>query len=851
MTAMTRCPERPGFMPRLSSHHSPRRHLSEPLLLSSARVKLLCAPAGSGKTALLSECLQQAPEGCRVIWLPLGGTRQTPEDLCRALAQALGLAATEPAALLAHLAQLPGPAWLCLDDYCRLPATDLDLLLDRLLSVDNPALTWWIGSRRRPQCNWPRLLLDDQLHELDGSALAFSQDDIERLLQRLPQPLCAQTASRVLQRSGGWCAGVRIALLDGSEWVSQPCKPGRPNTLLEYLEHELFSVLSAELAEVWQVLAHMPRFNAELCEHLFGAGEGARYLRTLQDLGCFIEPWEGGADWLQVFAPLARLMRDEAWPAGRSWHRRACQWFTAQEDWQSAFEQALLAQEYEVAVSLLEHFNVEFLFQRHNGLLLLQLHERQGAELLLGSPQLLGLLVAAMLFAGRFEQAGQCMAQMARFTPQASAADQRQLLARWQAQQGWLLHLGGRMEAARQHFREALNELDDSAWTIRLLCLSGLTQQALLCGELDVAQSLNRQALCLARAQDAQLFEGLLELDHAQLLEQRGAPHRAQSLLEQVLERLSGQALRGTPLLGRLALRLGRLALRQGQDQQAAGYFRRGLEDCLVSHDKRALYGFLGEAQLAANQGDYAQAFVRLRDAERLMQQRQIPDSVYRGVLLQVSSQLWLQQGRADLAHEALSRVLRHYRGPQALQAPPASLELIPSIECLLVLAEVHLGRAQAPVASLQGLLARARRHGMLGLEVQVQLVLAEVAFRLGDQALAAQALQAGQELAARCNLPHALHELRLRQPGLLATADSPPAMAAQAPPEHHESLLSLRELQVLQLIAQGCSNQQIAEQLFISLHTVKTHGRRIHSKLGVERRTQAVAKAQALGLMS
>jgi ATP/maltotriose-dependent transcriptional regulator MalT len=51
----------------------------------------------------------------------------------------------------------------------------------------------------------------------------------------------------------------------------------------------------------------------------------------------------------------------------------------------------------------------------------------------------------------------------------------------------------------------------------------------------------------------------------------------------------------------------------------------------------------------------------------------------------------------------------------------------------------------------------------------------------------------------------------------------------------------------VLRLIAQGCSNQEIAEQLFISLHTVKTHARRINTKLGVARRTQAVARAKAL----
>lgn len=850
MTAMTRCPERPGCRPRLSTHHFPRARLSAPLLASSARVKLLCAPAGSGKTALLAECLQQAPDSCRVSWLPLSGVRLSPEDFCHALATALGLPNGDMAALVEHLAHLQTPAWIFIDDYCRAMAPDLDLLLDRLLSIDNPQLSWWLSSRRRPSCNWPRLLLDDQLYTLDGPALAFSQSEIEQLLQRLPQPLCAQAADGVLQRSGGWCAGVRIALLDGSELTTQPCQPGRPNTLLEYLEHELFSVLPIELAEVWQVLAHMPRFNAGLCEHLFGAGEGAQYLRTLQDMACFIEPWEGGADWLQVFPPLARLMRDEAWPSGRSWHRRACQWFTAQEDWQSAFEQALLAEEYEVAVSLLEHFSFESLFQQHNALLLLQLHERQGGELLLGSPQLIGLLVAALLFAGRFEQAEQCMAQMARFAPQPSACRQRRLLARWQAQRGWLLHLSGRMEAARQHFLEALGELEDSAWSIRLLCLSGLTQQALLCGELEVAQALNREALCLARAQDAPLFEGLLELDHAQLLEQRGAPHRAQSLLEQVVGRVSRQALRAPPLLGRIALRLGRLALRQGHEEEAAGYLRSGLEDCLLSHDKRALYGFLGQAQLAANRGDYAQAFVRLRDAERLMQQRQIPDTVYRGVLLQVSSQLWLQQGRPELAHEALSRLLRHFRGPQALQAPPASLELIPGIEYLLVLAEVHLGRAQAPVAALQGVLARAQRHGMLGLEAEVQLALAEVAHVQGDPALLAEALQAGQALVARCNLPQALHELRLRQPSLQGLG-RPEAAPSVEPEEGRESLLSQRELQVLQLIAQGWSNQQIAEQLFISLHTVKTHGRRIHSKLGVERRTQAVAKAQALGLMS
>ena len=80
-----------------------------------------------------------------------------------------------------------------------------------------------------------------------------------------------------------------------------------------------------------------------------------------------------------------------------------------------------------------------------------------------------------------------------------------------------------------------------------------------------------------------------------------------------------------------------------------------------------------------------------------------------------------------------------------------------------------------------------------------------------------------------------------------------PEASAAPEAPElaSLNEALSSRELAVLQLIAQGCSNQEISERLFISLNTVKTHARHINSKLDVERRTQAVARAKALGLLS
>ena len=61
---------------------------------------------------------------------------------------------------------------------------------------------------------------------------------------------------------------------------------------------------------------------------------------------------------------------------------------------------------------------------------------------------------------------------------------------------------------------------------------------------------------------------------------------------------------------------------------------------------------------------------------------------------------------------------------------------------------------------------------------------------------------------------------------------------------------LSKRELQVLQLIAEGLSNQEIAARLFVSLNTIKTHSGRIFEKLDVKRRTQAIEKAKRLNLI-
>src|SRR5690606_895514 len=117
---------------------------------------------------------------------------------------------------------------------------------------------------------------------------------------------------------------------------------------------------------------------------------------------------------------------------------------------------------------------------------------------------------------------------------------------------------------SREQLQAALAGLPASAWAQALLCRSILTQVAIGEGDLGLAQQLSCEALKQARLQGSPVFEALLELDHALLLEARGELIRAEALLQRVLTQADDELLRQTLVYARLQLRLGRLAQRQG-----------------------------------------------------------------------------------------------------------------------------------------------------------------------------------------------------------------------------------------------------------------------------------------------
>lgn len=828
-----------SLLPRRPPGHLPREQLQRRLLARECRLRLLIAPAGFGKSVLLADCARACPTGYTPVWLNCAGQIGSTETFCRQLAAALGYPPDlDETALLNALEQEPRGLWIMLNDYPRAPDGDLDACLDRLIGASAASVSWWLGSRRRPACNLPRLMLEGELFELTAAELTFSQEEVACWLAQeegaqatWAEPLFAQTL--------GWPAALRLRLLaTQGERHGTPLCEEHSALLREYVEHEVLQGLAPELEQALSQLAQMPRFSAELCEHLLGVGEGAAWLEALRARGLFIDELEGTADWYELFPPFALLLQRRARSEPcTGLHLHASQWFAARGDVRSAVEHALKGGQPEVAASFLERYTEEQLLQGQELEQILHWRSELPESLLASTPRLILLNAWALLLAGRLDEAQACADQLQRFQPRGDGERLRELFAQWQAIRGIAAFGRGCAGEARTHLHEALAVLPEAAWAQSLLCRSVLTQMAIGEGQLEEARRLGHDALKQARLHGSAIFEALLELDHALLLEARGEFARAQALMQRVLEQLDGPLLRRTPVWGRVLLRLGRLALRQGCLEAAEQQLQAGLEQALQYGDPGAFHGYLGLAEIAAGRDDLAGAFARLAEAERLMQRKCVVDTLYRGVLLLASSHLWIRQGHRERARDAMTRVLDYRRRAQAMLPPPHFPELVTRLQHRLLCLDLTQGLDVRQ--ALAELLEQALQQGRQALACELWLSHAEACAACGDMAEANRSREAGQALRRSLNYQCLWFE---PEPAVLAVAG--PESAAEAAP------LSCRELAVLGLIAQGLSNQEVAERLYISLHTVKTHARRINGKLGVARRTQAVARAKALGLL-
>ncbi|MCS4285973.1 LuxR family maltose regulon positive regulatory protein [Pseudomonas sp. BIGb0278] len=882
------------FRPPLPDGHVPRGRLCQRLHAGlSGRLLLINAPAGFGKSSLAIEFCESLPDHWRSLWLGLSQRDADPgrflerlleglQQYCPALGgQAMGLLKMrqrhQPFAfeewldgLLDELAlylQSDSPILLVLDDYHLAQGAVLDRCLQFFLNHLPNGLVLMITSRQRPDWHLARLRLSRQLSELNEQDLRLTADEALAVLGRQPTGLRGQALDNLIQRSDGWVAGLRFWQLAASESGDEHALPqalhGGEGLIRDYLLEEVIDILPADVQAFLYETACQERFCAELCDALRARQDSAGILRYLQAHQVFLVPLDEHGHWYRYHHLFSDLLRSRQHSAPLAdLHLRACRWFQAQGLLDEAVEQALRAGHLDVAADLVQSLSEEQLLAEQNVGMLLRWKMDLPDSLLISTPRLIVLYSWALGLACQLDAAEELAAHLSRFLPAPSATAQRSMLAQWLALSGVIARGRGDRERTLSYCSEALQSLPNKRYGQRLVCLSTLSNLAIADADFWRARGWNREALELAQRVGNPLFEALAHYDRARVLHARGEIRRALDEVRQGLLRLQDlSAQRLYAVRARLTLYEGHLLAAHLQPAQGRARLRAGLSEARACRDISVLIGHCVIASLDGREGQYAEAFAELAEAERLMHIWDVPPIFYLAMITLVKCELWLAQGRTDLAESWLLRLAQTYGGEQPAAAPEFHPLLPLHIELQQALLERVQGRSAQAVARLQRLVERGQASGgqLLAASALCQLIalhLAEgreqsAASLLPQALLAAQggALQAFQRLLDE--QPLWLREQLSTRPAssvqldLLARLPQPQVVASGT-----GEALSGRELAVLELIAQGCSNQQISERLFISLHTVKTHASHINSKLGVERRTQAVAKAKALGLL-
>ncbi|VVO36913.1 LuxR C-terminal-related transcriptional regulator [Pseudomonas fluorescens] len=890
------------YRPPLPDGYVLRPRLCERLSAGlNGRLLLVSAPAGFGKSSLAVEFCQSLPAHWRSLWLGLSPRDNDPGRFLERLldglqqyfprlgSQALGLLKMrqrhQPFAfeewldgLLDELAEhlVPGnPLLLVLDDYHLAQGPVLDRCLQFFLNHLPDGLLVLVTSRQRPDWHLARLRLSRQLLELNEQDLRLTHDESLALLDRHSSSLRGEALESLIQRSEGWVAGLRFWLLAASEAGSGGALPqalhGGEGLIRDYLLEEVIDCLPAEVQSFLYDTAPQERFCSELCDAVREAHDSAEILRYLQAHQVFLVPLDDQGHWYRYHHLFSDLLRtrptaNAVLPAA-SLHLRACRWFNAQGLLDEAVEQALRAGHLDVAANLVQNLSEEQLLAEQNVGMLLRWKMDLPDSLLISTPRLIVLYSWALGLACQLDAAEELASHLSRFLPAPSQTAQKSMLAQWLALSGIIARGRGNRELTLLYCTEALESLPSKRYGQRLMCLSTLSNLAIADGDLWRARGLNRDSLELAQRVGNPLFEALAHYDRARVLHARGEIHRALDEVRQGLQRLQGlSTLRLYAVRARLTLYEGYLLTLLSRPEAGLSRLQAGLVEARACRDISVLIGHCVIASLEGNNGHFARAFAELAEAERLMHIWDVPPIYYLAMITLVKCQLWLAQGRTDLAEAWLARLGQTYNGEQAAAPPEFHPQLPLHIELQQASLEVIKGQPALAEQRLNKLVEHGQQTGRLMLCVMALNQKVALLLGSGREPEARQAMAQAFEAASGGVLqpfewllaghPDWLREQlpNCPQPALRKNLLErlPPAVAREpVEPQHHMENLSARELAVLRLIAQGCSNQEISDRLFISLHTVKTHASHINSKLGVERRTQAVARAKELGLLA
>ena len=853
-------------------------------LLHAPGVILVSAPAGFGKTTLVNEWIQAAARPAAWLSLDAGDN-----DLVRFLTYqiaalqtvaapigqgAMGaLQAPQPppadailTALLNDIAALSEPFILALDDYHVIESKPVDLALTFLLEHLPPPMHLVIVAREDPALPLGRLRARGQLTELRTADLRFTVSEAAEFINRVMGLNVAPEHIAALEnRTEGWIVGLQLAALALQGTPSLPAHPdaaafirsftGSHRFVLDYLVEEVLHQQSESIQAFLLRTSILDRLCGPLCEAVLTApsGSGQATLEDLERANLFIVPLDSERRWYRYHHLFGELLRQRLRQSGdpTELHIRASQWYEDQGLDLEAFQHAVAADDVDRAARLVEVKGVPLHYRDavapvlnwlgslphsvldarpslwvNYGSLLLVIGQTTGvedklqaAEAVLGtSPRpdhparyLFGQIASARatLALTRYDVANMLAHSQRALEHLHSANVVSRSTALWT--QGFARFLLGERDAASRAFTEAITLSQAAGRTFTLILATiglGVVQETNL--QLPLAAETYRRVLQIAGDQPLPIVQ---------------------------------EAHLG---LARILYEWNDLGAAEAHGQQSLVLARQ-----YESHIDRYILCELFLSRLKLAQGDVAGAAALLAQTEQSARQMNFVHRLPEVSAAQVV--VFLRQGRLAAAVE------RAHAHPLAVSQ-----------------ARVYLTQDDpgAALAALEPWRREADAHHWHDERLKVRLLQALALHTLGDQAQAGQVLEEALALAEPSGCLRTFVDEGLPMTRLLAGAvnrgvrpsytgrllaafdaeyqsrasDAPglnlvPALGGMDP-------LTARELEVLRLIAQGLSNQEISQRLFVALDTVKGHNRRIFDKLQVQRRTEAVARARALGVL-
>jgi len=887
---------RPGFVPR------PR--LAGAL---GGGLVLVCAPAGFGKTALLADWLRSA--GRPVAWLSLDVGDNDPVRFWRHVVAALdrarpGIGERVPllgpppssfeglvTALINELAAESGEKEivLVLDDYHLVDAPQVHASLAFLLEHLPPGLHLVLASRSDPPLPLARLRARGQLAELRTDDLRFTAEEAAALLRESAGPAISGAAvAALVARTEGWAAGLQLAALslrgrsDIAGFVA--AFSGSHRYILDYLTGEVLDGQPEQVRDFLLETSVLERLSGGLCDAVTGRDDGQAMLEQVEQAGLFLMPLDEVRGWWRyhrLFADLLRARLQQQRPGRVAvLHRAAAAWYEEHGLADDAVGHALTAGDTTWAARLIEqHFDAT-LYLRSEGATAQRWLAALPAELVQTRTRLLlaQVLLAATL--GRAEAmeppldaaeralAGAAPAVDEPFEPSVGKAASMlgNIPALIALHRGFLAQLRGDAEGTAAFASQALAELGGGERLLSSTARGLLAAAEWLRGRLADAEQAFVSSI--AGWQTGQPISwGVYQLGQVQR-----AQGRLDAAAETYQKTLDIAAESGPPPAGPACVGLAEVAYQRNELDSALRLVTEGIALC-----RQYLYpaplgtGLVTLAWIRQAQGDPGGALEAMDEAGRAALGPGVT-----GLLNPVPAQrarLLLAQG--DVAAAA--------RWTEERALGPGDEPGYPREPEYLVLARVLLAQdrpAQA-LMLLERMLAAAAGQGRTGSVIEIGALRALALAACGDQDAAVDALALALALGCPQGYVRVFADESAPMAALLArlvTAQKAERAAARGVPPGclaqvlrafggKDELrgagrgaavavpglvdqLTARELEVLVLLAAGMPNPRIAEQLVVTLDTVKKHVSHLLGKLGAANRTEAVNRARQLSLI-